>query len=174
MKTLNENLEYVIKLAEDAVYDGEYRQAENLLYSALMDEPGYAKLHYTIAWMNNFYKFNEREAEHYYLWALHFDPDYEDAFMDLVDMYLDKRQYAKLKKLMLKAEKASNPDIEFINKMLGKVAEAEKDFNTALKYYRKALMSSIDVGNSAELKQNIKRIRFKQFKTKFKRWQLTE
>lgn len=56
--------------------------------------------------------------------------------------------------------------------MLGKAAEVEGEFSEALSFYRKALVFCIDNDYSKELKQNIKRTKFKRFKKNWEKWQL--
>ena len=174
MKTKNDSLEILIRLAEDAIYDGDCIQAERLLKSGLLEEPGYARLHYTLGWMYNYHLEDNSKAENHYLWAIYFDPLYEDAYRELAFLYFDNREYKALKALMNKLIKKDAPGKVNAYNMLGKVAEAEAEFSIALKYYRKALMDCLNNDFSVELKQNIKRIKFKRFKTRFKRWQQTD
>ncbi len=71
---------------------------------------------------------------------------------------------------MLKAENAGHLDKDFIFETLGHLAEKQGNFGLAIRNYRKALMHSMDNNASKELKQNIKRTKFKKFKTNW-RWQ---
>ncbi len=84
----DESIEYLISLAEDAVFDADYNQASRLLYNALYDEPGYAKLHYTLAWMYHYYQFNEEKAIRHYELSLYFDPTGDYAYRQLVELLI--------------------------------------------------------------------------------------
>lgn len=169
MVIIDESIEYVITLAEDAVYDGDYNQASRLLHNALCDEPGYAKLHYTLAWMYHYYQFNEPKAVRHYELTLYFDPTCDHAFRQLVELLMDKKRYEAVKAQLTKAEKECHIEKDFIYEELGHLAEKQGDYRAAIGYYRKALMHSMDNSASKELKQNIKRTRFKKFKTDW-RW----
>ena len=168
MSCPNENLEYLIRLAESAIYDGDYIQAEKYLISGLEDEPGYPKLHYTLGWMNNYHLENEKNAENHYLWTIFFDSDHDSAYKELGRLYLDKRKYQAVKRLMRKAKQSENADREFIFHMLGKVAEAEGNYKDAIQYYKSALMDCLNVNGTNILKQSIKRCRLKKFTVRFK------
>lgn len=169
MVTNDESIEYIISLAEDAVYEGDYHQAGKLLHNALYDEPGYAKLHYTLAWMYHYYQFNENKAVRHYELSLYFDPTCDDAFKELIALLLDKKRYGAAKDQLTKAENSGHIEKDFIYESLGHLAEKQGDYSAAIAYYRKALMHSMDNYTSNELKQNIKRTRFKKFKTTW-RW----
>ncbi len=166
----NESIEYIINLAQEAVYEGDYNQANRLLYNALYDEPGYARLHYTLGWMYHYYQFNEAKAIRHYELTLYFDASLDYAFRQLVDLLMDKKRYENVHSLLLKAENTDAMDKDFIYETLGNLAEKQGDFNIAIAYYKKALMHSMDNHASKEIKDNIKRTRFKKFKTNW-RWQ---
>ncbi len=166
----DESIDYLISLAEDAVFEGDYNQASRLLYNALYDEPGYAKLHYTLAWMYHYYQFNEVKAVRHYELSLYFDPTCDYAYRQLVELLMDKKRYEAVNNILLKAENAGHLDKDFIFEILGHLAEKQGDFGLAIRNYRKALMHSMDNNASKELKQNIKRTKFKKFKT-YWRWQ---
>ena len=154
MKTFDKLLEELIKIAEQEIYAGNYNQANQLLESGLMDEPGYAKLHYTLGWMNHFHTDNKALAERHYQLTIHFDPEFKDAYEYLSDLYYDHKKLVGLKLLMAKAEKVSEIEKDFVYSILGKVAEAEGNYSEALRYYKKALIHCMDNDDSKELKQN--------------------
>ncbi|MEQ8469886.1 MAG: hypothetical protein RIC35_01805 [Marinoscillum sp.] len=171
MKTIDQNLEDLINLAEDAVYDGNYKQAHNLLQSGLFEEPGYPRLHYTMAWLYNYYCVNKLRAERHYMLAIKFDPEYEEAYMEIVDIHMEAKRFHYAKAILQKALKVERIDQGAIRKKLGIVYEKLGDYSKAIREYRIALMESTDNDDSAELKKDVKRIRMKRFKTILKRWQ---
>lgn len=163
-----ESIEQIINWAEDALYDGDLVYARKLLYSALEDEPGYARLHFTIGWMYHYYYQNYNQAEHYYKWAIHFDSRYADAFVELNRLYNKLGWYGKVITLMKKAAEIESIDQEYINCNLAIALERKGHFQEALRYYRKALMCSLDVDSSKELRQHIKRAKLKKLKVIWK------
>ena len=171
MKFYDEYIEQLIQFAEDALYDGDYQEARKLLRKGLMEEPGYPKLHYTLAIMHHYYQVNEALATRHYQLAIHFDPDHGEAYEELTKLCLAKRRHKALNALMLKAEKCEAVEKDFVYITLGKVAEKEGDYNKAIGWYRKALIFCTNNRGTRELRQDIKRTRFKRFKTSWKKWQ---
>ncbi|WP_421871711.1 hypothetical protein [Marinoscillum sp.] len=171
MKIVDQSLEDLINIAEDAVFDGNYQQAYDLLQSGLYEEPGYPKLHYTLAWFFNYYSVNKLRAERHYMLTIKFDPEYEDAYGDLVDIHINAKRYQYAKNILIKALTVESLDQVMLRKKLGVVYEKLGDYINAMKEYRIAMMESTDNDDSAELKKDVKRIRMKRFKTIFRKWQ---
>lgn len=170
MKLLDESIEYLIDLAVEAVHEGDYLRARKLIDSGLMQEPGYPKLHSTLAWMYHYYQEDKEQAERHYLLAIYFDPENEYAWNGLIELALAHKKYDLLKERLLKARENHQLDEELVYGTLGKIAERQNRFAEAMVYYRKALMVSTDNDQSDELKKDVKRTRRKRFKTLFK-WQ---
>lgn len=169
MDIYEEYIEYLIQLAEDSMDYGNYEEAKRLLESGLMEEPGYAKLH---AKLGDLYHYNLSDlalAERHYQLAIRFKTDYEEVYEDLAALYLDNKKYKCLKYWMRKAEDVESLNKTFVYQNLGKVAEAEGDFNEAIRLYKTALMESLDNYTSGELKKHIKRNKYKRFKQRWKR-----
>lgn len=164
----NAYLDQLINLAEDAVFDGNYTQAKRLLDNGLAFEPGYAKLHYTYAWMYHYHQVDEPMAERHYKLTLWFDAHNSDALEELTELFLKRKQYGELMKMMLEAEKLEHVDKVFVYRTIGGVAERKNNYSEAIWYYRKALIDSMDNDDVSELKQNIKRAKLKRFKTQFR------
>lgn len=172
MKPFNQSIEELIKIAEQEIYAGNFHQAIKLLENGLLDEPGYAKLHYTLAWMNHYHLDNKMLAERHYQLTIFFDPEFKDAYEYLSALYYDNKKLKGLKILMAKADEVSEIEKDFVYSMLGKVAEAEAKFSDALYYYKKALIHCMDNDDSKALKLNIKRTKFKRLRKSLRKWQL--
>ena len=171
MKTVDETIEQLITIAIDAVYEGDYVRARSLVDSGLLDEPGYPKLHSTLAWMYHYYQENKELSERHYLLSIHFDPDYGYAWNGLIELLLEQKRYAFLKAKLKIAQLNPELDQDYILRTLGKIAERQGIYSEAIGYYRKALMESTDNDDSAELKKDVKRTRMKRFRKLIKRWQ---
>lgn len=171
MKLLDESIEQLIALAEDAIHEGDYFQARRLIDAGLLEEPGYPKLHTTLAWMYHYYQIDKPLAERHYSLAIYFDRECDYAWRGLIDLALDNRKYDQIKKRLLAAKANDELDQELILGTLGKIAERQNRFVEAIAYYREALMVCTDNDQSDELKRDVRRTRRKRFKTLFKRWQ---
>jgi tetratricopeptide (TPR) repeat protein len=172
MKLFDQSLEELIRIAEETIYSGNYQQAIKLLETGLMEEPGYPKLHFTIAWIYHYYIEEKARAETHYQLAIYFDEEYKDAYKYLAELYYTNKKLKGLKVWLNKAMKTNEIEKDFVYSMLGKVAESEGNFTEALRCYRKALISCMDNSDAKELKQNIKRTKLKRFKNSWKKWQL--
>ena len=168
MKTYDEYLEQLIILVEDAVCDGDYPLAERLLFNGLLDEPGYAKLHYFKAWMHHYYQINKALADKHYKLALYFDDKYEDAFKGLVALYFENKKYKALEILFENVKEKKFLEKEYIFQNLGKLAEIKGNYQLAVYYYREALMHCLENDALKSINDNIKRSRLKYFKKKWK------
>lgn len=168
MKTVDQTIEQLIGIAEDAIHDGEYQKARQLIHTALCDEPGYPKLHATLAWMYHYHNEDHDLAERHYSLAIYFDPDYEYAWGGLTELLMAQKRYTLLSSKLLMARENPRLDQEFILHSLGQLAERQRYFKEAMVFYKQALMECTDNDSSAELRKDVKRTRMKWFKTIFK------
>ncbi len=70
MKEVEESIDILVDLAVDAVLTADYHTAKRLLDAGLYEEPGYARIHGTLAWMYHYFRTNTDMAELHYLWAI--------------------------------------------------------------------------------------------------------
>lgn len=165
MKPYDEGIELVISLAEDEVYEGNYERARSMLDGLLYEEPGYPKIHETLAWMYHFYKNNEELATRHYELVIYFDPENEDAYDSLTDLLISKKKFDKVDELMDRALKSEKIEKSFIYENKGKIRERNGQFKEAIAFYRKALLSCMNNDDMKDYRQNIRRCRFKQLRT---------
>jgi tetratricopeptide (TPR) repeat protein len=171
MKKIDKSIEELIALAEQEVYAGNFHQAIKLLQNALYDEPGYAKLHYTLGWVFNYYLEDTISAVRHYRMAVYFDCTYKSAYIELAEILFEERRMKEVKNLMAKAKRVQGLDKTFIYATLGKVAEQQQSFAEALGCYRRAVVNCMDNDRLMELKQTIKRTKLKRFKKAWGMWQ---
>ena len=171
MDIYEEYIESVIQMADQAIDNSQYDEAKKWFELALYEEPGYAKLHYRIACLLQYNLFNYSQAEKHYWFAIKFNPDYKCAYDNLAELLLESSNYKDLEKLMHAALEAKSLHKAFAYEHMGKAAEAEGDYKTALSLYRKGIMASLENYDVDDLKDHIKRVKYKRFK---KRWKLRQ
>lgn len=169
MNIYEEYIESVIQLAKDAAYDDRYDEAKRLLEGALMEEPGYAKVHARLGDLYHYDLENKALAARHYELAIKFYPAYQEVYQDLVTLYQDQRNYVKLKRLLKKAIGVKALDPVFLYEKLGMSEEAQGNYREAIGYYRKGLLESLNNNDTSELKKHIRRNRYKRFKLRRKR-----
>lgn len=155
-------IENVIQLAEEAIYEDKYDEAEKLLKSGLLEEPGYAKLHFKLGDLYQYNLQHKAQAERFYQLAIHFNPKYQEAYEELVALYLEHNKFKGIEIWMRKAERVKELNKAFVYENLGKVSEKKKRYKHALVMFKKALMESLDNHQTSELKKHIKRIKYKR------------
>jgi tetratricopeptide (TPR) repeat protein len=163
MATRDQSIEYLIQLAEQAVFSGEYQRAMQLLMDGLSDEPGYSRLHYAAAWVYRYFLEDLEKAESHYKYAILFDAGNTLACGELAEMYLKLRKFAEFDALMQKAEQSDEIDRDFVYGFLGRAAEMQGKYKNAIRFYKQALISCMDNEVSDEIRANIRRTRFKRF-----------
>lgn len=169
MNIYEEYIENVILLAKDAACDNRYEEAKKLLEGALMEEPGYAKVHAKLGDLYYYDLENTEQAARYYELAIRFHPAYQEVYRDLTDLYQEVQEYQKLTRLLKKALGVKGLEKVYLYEKLGQAEEAQGRFKQAIEYYKKGLLESLDNANTAELKKHIKRNRYKRFKLRRKR-----
>ena len=169
MNMYDEYIENVIQLVDDALRESRIEEAKRLLEGALMEEPGYAKLHAKLGDLYYYETENLAMAENHYHLAIRFYPKYQEVYRDLADMYLDHRKFDGLKKLMTKALDVEGIDQAFVYEKLGQAAEAQGQYKEAIEFYRKGLFASLDNTDASELKKHIKRNKYKRLKLRWRR-----
>lgn len=165
MDIYEECIENVIQLAEEAMDDCNYKQAIDLLESGLAEEPGYPKLHATIGRLYHYDLENLAMAEMHYHFALRFKPAYQAVYEDLAWLYIKHKKYMGLKHWMGKAKQVKGVNKGMVYENLGKVAEAEGNYEKALKLFKKGLLKTLNDCDTSRLKKHIKRNKYKKTET---------
>ena len=171
MDIYEEYIESIIQMADQAIDNGQDDEAKRWFERGLCEEPGSAKLHFRMACLLQYGLDDKAGAEQHYLLAIKFKPDYRNAYDNLAQLYLDNEKYPGLEKLMLKAIKVEGFNKTFAYENLGKAVEAQGQFKKAIALYRKGMMQALDNYDVDDLKDHIKRNKYKRLKKRWKLWQ---
>lgn len=171
MNIYEEYIESIIQMADQAIDNGQYEEAKKWFEKGLYEEPGSAKLHFRLACLFQYSLCSNAGAEKHYWLAIKFEPDYRNAYDNLAQLYLDNEKYTGLEKLMLRAIKVEGFNKTFAYENLGKAAEAQGQFKKAIALYRKGMMQALDNYDVDDLKDHIKRNKYKRLKKRWKLWQ---
>ncbi len=169
LKSKTMYIEYIesgIKEADRMIDASEYDQAKDLLNRLLFDEPGYAKVHNNLGWLYQYCFDNKRQADLHLKYAIQFNPRLSVAFDNITELYIKDSRYDELQALLQNV--ISNGNVEpcvFVS--LGRVYEAKLKFKSALKYYRKAFYATTDSYDADDIKDCIKRCRYKWIRNIF-------
>ena len=172
MKMVDEYFEKIITQAEDAVYEGEYFEAERMLINLLTYEPGYAKVHNNLGWMYLYYLENDELAEIHLNYAIKFEPEYKPPYLHLTELYMRNKQYDKLEELAIIAKSVNGISKTLVYERLGMVDEARGQYKLAIGNYKTAIFHCMDNQAIEDIRQNIKRCRFKRIRFIKAKWRL--
>lgn len=157
-----DTLELYIKDADKLCNQELYEDAQKLLNNLLSLEPGYAKAHNYLGWLYIYHLVDQNLAEMHLNYALLFDPSLEEAYLNLADL-LDEQDRSEEKIGVLhRALKSPKTDKGWIYKLLGNSYEMCGQYRSAIIYYRKSLLNTINNSNSDGLGKSILRVRKKQ------------
>ena len=163
-------IEYIERLIDEAsksIEEREYNTAKDLMNQGLYEEPDYAKLHNNLGWLYQYCIKDKKQAELHLSYAIKFDPKFEASYINLADLYLEHKEYVQLREVMQKVldQDGSNKAICYEN--IGKAYEGTCEFSKAIKNYKMAMYETIDSYDADELKQAIKRCKYKRIKKLF-------
>ena len=163
MKTVDPYLEKIIQDALRMIHEGECFEGKSMLEHILTYEPGYPKVHNILGWLYMYYLEDDELAEMHLKLAIKFDPTYEVPYCNIAELYLRLESFEKLEALMKKAKHVKGIKKSMIYEYLGIVEEARGHYKLAIHEYRLAMFHSRDNYDIDNLKDTIKRCKFKRF-----------
>lgn len=158
IKWIEEYLEEALKLAWMEGHEPALKLLDRLLY----EEPGYARLHYTLGLIYFDYGDNMPRAEQHFRLAIQFDKKFADPYWYLGKLLADDERLDDALDVYRKGMKAKQAKKAYLLEQVGKAYELKKQFNKAITRYRKALQHSAELWHCIVLEESIKRCKRKQ------------
>lgn len=130
----------------------QWRNENDLFFSALKVVPGNAKVYYNIARISSEAK-DLKTSEKFYRTATQLHPNYESAHMNLGNVYRELHQYQKAKFHLLKAVEILEEfptawmNLGIVQNVLKEHQEAEKSYFKALSYRKNYANCFYNLGN---------------------------
>jgi len=154
-------IEEYINEANNFISMGEYEQALKVLNKILYEEPGYARLHYTLGCIYYYEADEIKKREQHLKLAIHFDKDYADSYVDLGKLLSKEERLDEAIKVYLKGVKAKQANKTRLLSGAGNAYELKRNYAKAIRHYRKALRHSAELWNCIVLEESIKRCKRK-------------
>ncbi|HEX5169789.1 MAG TPA: hypothetical protein VFW11_11495 [Cyclobacteriaceae bacterium] len=154
-------IEEYINEANNFVYTGDYEQALKILWRILYDEPGYARLHYSLGCIYYYEADEIKRGEQHLRLAIHFDAKYADPYVDLGRLLSKDERLDEAIEIYLKGVKAKQANKTRLLSGAVKGYELKKKYGKAIRHYRKALSHSAELWNCLELEESIQRCKRK-------------
>lgn len=150
-------IEEYINEANNFIYTGDYEQALKILEKILYEEPGYARLHYTLGCIYYYEADEIKKGEQHLKLAIHFDKDYADSYVDLGKLLSKEERLDEAIEIYLRGVKAKQANKTRLLSGAGNAYELKKKYAKAIRHYRKALTHSAELWNCIVLEESIKR-----------------
>lgn len=153
--------EYLAKALDIAWQEG-YERATELLQNLLCEEPGYGRLHNTLAII--YYKYAEdfRLAELHFRWAIHFDPELSEPYALLAEVLKVHERHVETIEICKRGLQVKRTNKSLLLETEGNAWELQGKYRRAIRSYRKALNHSTELWSCRVLEENIKRCKRKQ------------
>ncbi len=152
--------QYYIKAMDQYPYSLE-EALENLNY-ALSYNPEHEGANYLMAKLN-FEQFqNYGEAERYFLISLASNPENQSVCLDYALLCINLEEHEKAQKTINYIKKLRGANKFAIFRLQGLIAEYQKDYSKAIKYYQRAFLNAYENDDIDYISGEIKRIKDKQ------------
>lgn len=158
IKWIEEYLEEALKLAWMEGHEPALKLLDRLLY----EEPGYARLHYTMGLIFFDYAEDNVRAEKHFRLAIQFDKKFADSYWYLGKLLADDDRLDDALEIYRQGLKAKQAKKAYLFEQVGKAYELKKQFRKAIARYQKALRNSAELWHCLVLEESIKRCKRKQ------------
>lgn len=158
IKWIEAYLEEALKLAWMEGHEPALKLLDRLLY----EEPGYARLHYTLGLIYFDYGDDLQRAQQHFKMAIRFDKEFADSYWYLGRLLADDDRLDEALQIYKQGMKAKQAKKAHLLEQVGKTYELKKQFNKAISRYQKALRHSAELWHCLVLEESIKRCKRKQ------------
>lgn len=148
--------------ALDELNYGERSKALKLLNEIIANDPDYARAHYQLGLMY-YYAIEDYQAAGYHLkLCAELEPDFPEVYEHYLRLVVLLGMDKMVDNVAKKALNVKGVNIAAINASLGLFAEKKKDWDSAIAYYRLALLESTRKKEQDSLEEDIKRVKDKK------------
>lgn len=149
-------------MAEKMMDREEYVHAKRLLDEILETEPGYGRAHNHLGWIFHSVLDDHRMAERHYRLAIHFEPSYPHAYMNLLRLLIANGQFEEARNQAAKMMSITTINRSLIHNELGRIEELCGNYKRSIEHYNQAICHSVVTTNITLYSENIKRVREKR------------
>lgn len=165
MKVLDFYWKEYMQSVDQLMDNGDYPHAEKVLLSVLNEEPGYGKAHGVLGRIYLDELGEKEKAELHLKYAVLFDEEFADAYVDLRQLYNSDQRYDELIDLVDKALKVKTLDKSDLWAEKAQALEHQGKLKDALQAYQKAYSFTVSNWETSDLTAHIKRVKRKRRKS---------
>lgn len=173
---MEENISYYenqfIK-ADTLISEAKISEAKELLEEILAQCPDFGKAHNHLGWIFHMKLSNYEKGLYHYKLAIKFEPKYPPSYLNQTYLLVDMGRYSEAKQHIEQTLKTlENADKASYYSELGRIFEAEQNFNEAYKHYKLSVNYAFNPQFIDNMKINMSRVKdkmttFEKLKLKF-------
>ncbi|HEY8934706.1 MAG TPA: hypothetical protein VIM65_05775 [Cyclobacteriaceae bacterium] len=148
--------------AEHLITDDQLEQGLGILTNLLYEEPGYGSLHNHLGWAYLYYANDTAKAELHFSMAMRFDTEYAAPYLHMGTLCIRAHRYNDAIKYAEQGLTKPNANKVALHEIIGNAYELKSDYRKAIKAYKAAAISSLDVYEINNLTAGIKRCKKKR------------
>jgi len=154
---MRSQLEELYLEAETEIRNSNYAEAFRKYESILYDEPTSAPVHNSLGWLYKTQFDNYSQAESHYIAAIKSDPLYPHAYHNYAILLTDMERYDDLKKHLNRCLDIATLDKSWVYIRFGLMEELNLRFESAIDYYEKAILISLNDEKIKDYRNDIDR-----------------
>ncbi|BAV09835.1 Tetratricopeptide repeat-containing protein [Filimonas lacunae] len=148
--------------AEADIRNSNYHDAFQKHETIIYEEPAFAPAHNSIGWLYKTQFDNYEKAERHFITAMSCDPLYPHPYFHLASLYIDLERINDLKKHLEKCLQVVTVDKAWVHYRYGMVEEMQGRYDSAIKFYQKAVVHSFNNEKIKDYQADMERCRTKQ------------
>lgn len=147
--------------SDQAIKNGIYVEAKNLLENILSEEPNYSLAHNSLGWIYRTQFDDYVTAENHYLAAIRFCPEYPHAYWNYIFLLTDMERYDELEAMLYRCLKVAMINKAQLHNQFGLMYELQEQYQPAMGSYETAMRLSVNDEKREEYHKNISRCQAK-------------
>jgi len=151
--------------AEKHIYDGDIKEAKQLLEELLEIEPAYGPAHNHLGWIYHTRLSDFANAIQHFKLAIRFAPAYPAGYLNYIYLLGDMGDYDGMEEVVLKASKVPGVDKSVLAYERGRCFETRANWKKAKHYYREAIKATQRDDMLETCRMALKRVRLKRWYT---------
>jgi len=148
--------------SDQAIKNGNFLEAKNLLETILSEEPNYSQAHNSLGWLYRTQFDDYETAENHYLAAIRFCPEYPHPYWNYIYLLTDMERFGELDKLLQRCLKVPMLNKSQLHSQFALMHEYQEQYHKAISSYETAIRMSVNDEKIEEYRRSITRCRNKQ------------
>ncbi|HMH34029.1 MAG TPA: hypothetical protein VK543_13410 [Puia sp.] len=158
---MNTNTEELYLEAEADIKNNHYAEAFKKYDSILYDEPASAPAHNSLGWLYKTQFDDYGKAENHFLTAMKSDPLYPHPYFHLAALLMDMERFDELGQHLERCLKVRTIEKSWVYGRYALIEEQNMNFEKAIIFFEKAILSSQNDEKIKDYKQDIERCEMK-------------